>query len=148
MAKHVTRNIKKLIDIICDIKDDKIIKKILLDLKNDFHNEILNEKNKFNFYWNEIYNSSYNFDFEIKDEKDFDEYINNKINIYEFKNYFKHNFFYKQKKIEFLYYQENIKNINNKNVKSNQSYPWNLDFINNNNFNINEIYYNINKIVD
>ena len=25
------------------------------------------------FFWNEIYNSTYNFDFEIKEEKDFDE---------------------------------------------------------------------------
>ena len=148
IAKYITINIKKLIDIICGINDDKIIKKILLDLKSDFCNEIINEKNKFNFYWNEIYNSSYHFDFEIKDEKDFDEYINNKIDLNIFKNFFKDNFFCKQKKIEFLYYQENIKHYNNKNVKSNQSYQWNLDFINNNNFNISEFYNNIDKIVD
>ena len=54
IAKHIAINIKKIIDIICNIKEDEILEQILLNLKNDFCNEILDNKNKFNFFWNEI----------------------------------------------------------------------------------------------
>ena len=150
MAKHVTVNIKKLIDIICKINSDEsdnTLKQILLNLKNDFLEEIIDEDNIFNFFWDEIYNSTYNFDFEIKDEKSFINYIENKIDLIEFKNYFKNNFFDKQRKIEFLYYKDSIKYYNTATKKDLNSYPWNIDFINNNNeFKVYEIYYNISKL--
>ena len=145
MAKHVSNNIKKLIDIICN-KPDKNLKNILLNLKNDFNEEILDNKKKYSLFWSQIYNGTYNFEFEIKEEKEFEDYISNKIDLNEFKNFFKNNFFYKQRKIEFLYYQESIKHFNNSNRKYNDSYPWNLEFINNNEFHIEERYYNISKI--
>ena len=126
---------------------DKNLKEILLNLKNIFIEEISNYNFKYDLIWSEIYNDTYNFEMELKDEKDFEEYIENKIDLNEFKNYFKNNFFEKQRKIEFLFYQETIKHFNNNIHKNNDSYPWNLDFIvNNNGLNINEIYYNINKI--
>ena len=150
MAKHVTVNIKKLIDIICknnSDESDNTLKQILLNLKNDFLEEIIDEDNIFNFFWDEIYNSTYNFDFEIKDEKSFINYIENKIDLIEFKNYFKNNFFEKQRKIEFLYYKDSIKYYNTATKKDLNSYPWNIDFINNNNeFKVYEIYYNISKL--
>ena len=145
MAKNISLNIKKLIDI-CNNKSDKDLIQILLDLKSQFSEEILNQKFKYDFFWSEIYNGTYNFEFEIKSEKDFEDYIINKIDLNEFKNYFKNNFFFKQRKIEFLYYQGSIKYFNNNINKNKDSYPWNLDFIDNNGFMVHEIYYNINKI--
>ena len=145
MAKNISLNIKKLIDI-CNNKSDKDLIQILLDLKSQFSEEILNQKFKYDFFWSEIYNNTYNFDFEIKDKKSYVEYIEHKIDLNEFKNYFKNNFFFKQRKIEFLYYQGSIKYFNNNINKNKESYPWNLDFINDNGFIVHEIYYNINKI--
>ena len=147
MAKHTSINIKKLIEIICN-KSDKILKKILLELKPQFTEEILSQKYKYDFLWSQIYNDTYNFEFEIKDEKSFEEYIKAKIDINELKNFFKNNFFYKQRKIEFLFYQECIKHYSNKGKKFKDSYPWNLDFIDNNGFQIDEKYYYFSKITD
>ena len=149
MAKHVSLNIKKLIDIICFDKDndDNNLKQILLNLKQIFIDEISNFKFKYDFIWSEIYNDTYNFEIELKDEKEFEDYIENKIDLNEFKNFFKNNFFEKQRKIEFLFYQDSIKYFNNTINKNKDSYPWNIDFIANNNIlTINEIYNNINKI--
>ena len=139
MAKHISLNIKKIIDIICKDKQDKILKQILLNLNDEFYDEILNYEKKFNFIWSEIYNNTYNFDLEIKDKKSFVEYIEHKIDLNEFKNYFKNNFFYKQRKIEFLFYNEHIKQMYSQ-KKDLTAYPWNLDFINNNEFSIHEFY--------
>ena len=149
MAKHVSLNLKKLIDIICYDKDndDNNLKQILLNLKQIFIEEISHFKFKYDFIWSEIYNDTYNFEIELKDEKEFEDYIENKIDLNEFKNFFKNNFFEKQRKIEFLFYQDSIKHYNNTINKNKDSYPWNIDFISNNNIlTINEIYNNINKI--
>jgi hypothetical protein len=138
MAKNISLNIKKLIDI-CNNKSDKDLIQILLDLKSQFSEEILNQKFKYDFFWSEIYNGTYNFEFEIKSEKDFEDYIINKIDLNEFKNYFKNNFLYKQRKIDFLFYNEYTKNIYSQ-KKDLNNYPWNLDFINSNDLNIHEFY--------
>ena len=146
IAKHTFLNIKKLIDIICNKTRNEIIN-ILLNIKQEF-----NKENIYDNIWNEIYYSTY--DFEGANNINLENSINN-INVEEFKDFFKNNFFLKQKKIEFLfYYLEGIKYYNNtynnnKNY-SPESYPWNIDFIRNNEFqfNINEFYNNFNKIKD
>ena len=139
MAKHTLLNIKKIIDIICKDKQDKILKQILLNLNDEFCDKFLSDEKKFNFIWSEIYNNTYNFDFEIKDKKSYVEYIDHKIDLNEFKNYFKNNFLYKQRKIEFLFYNEYTKYIYSQ-KKDLNNYPWNLDFINSNDLNIHEFY--------
>ena len=139
MAKNISMNIKQLIDIICDDKKNKNLKQILLDLKTDFCHEIFNYEKQFNLIWSEIYNNSYDFDWEIKDEKSFDEYIEHKIDLDKFKNYFKNNFFDKQRKIEYLFYRDPIKNIYS-HKKDLNTYPWNLDYINNSGFNVFEFF--------
>ena len=139
MAKNISMNIKQLIEIICNDKKNNNLKQILLDLKTDFCHEIFNYEKQFNLIWSEIYNNSYNFDWEIKDEKSFDEYIENKIDLDKFKNYFKNNFFDKQRKIEYLFYKDSIKNIYS-HKKDLNTYPWNLDYINNSRFNVFEFF--------
>ena len=139
MAKNISINIKQLIDIICDDKKNKNLKQILLDLKTDFCHEIFNYEKQFNLIWSEIYNNSYDFDWEIKDEKSFDEYIEHKIDLDKLKKYFKNNFFDKQRKIEYLFYQDPIKNIYS-HKKDLNTYPWNLDYINNSGFNVFEFF--------
>ena len=139
MAKHISLNIKQIIDIICKDKQDKILKQILLNFNDKFCEEFLNDENKFNFIWSEIYNNTFNFNLEIKDNKSFVEYIEHIIDLNEFQNYFKNNFLYKQRKIEFLFYNEYTKYMYSQ-KKDLNNYPWNLNFINSNDFSVHEFY--------
>ena len=132
-AKHTTTNIKQFIDVICS-KSNSEIKNLCLDLKDEINNEMSDVKNKFKYYWNEIYYDNYNFDKYDNMKKNFekimemnsgDEWVN------EFKIFLKENLFDKQRKIEFLFYQELLKINNSKDINC---YPWN--FYENYSFNV------------
>ena len=132
-AKHTTSNIKQFVDAICS-KSNSEIKNLCLDLKEEINNEMSDAKNKFKYYWNEIYYDKYNFDkydsmknnFEKNMEKNSDDEWAN-----EFKIFLKENLFDKQRKIEFLFYQELLKINNSKDINC---YPWN--FYENYSFNV------------
>ena len=124
-AKHTTNNIKQFVDLFYS-KSNSEIKSLCLDLKDEINNEISDVKNKFKYYWNKIYYDQYNFDKydSIKEffEKNLemnsgDEWVN------EFKIFLKDNLFDKQRKIEFLFYQELLKIKNSKDINC---YPCNF----------------------
>ena len=135
-AKHISINIKKFIDIIFNKSNDEL-KLILLDNKEVLKNEINNFNNEFNYLWREIYYDKYNFE-EYENLKDiYNKYFsqkNNNINfdwLDEFKIFLKDNLFDKQKKVEFLFYNNNVRFINS---QDNNNYPRN--FYNDYSFNV------------